>query len=274
MATAAGIAVAPCVVTGFDLGGPAGTRWAVILGTAAVLVAVHVLAGGLVRLLAPARSCAACLGLALLAPLLLVAEPVALWLAVRLGHRFGLPVELSGVGPTVVAALVVMLVGVTVRQSWHLLVGRDPGGDAALGVVRHLLAAAGLGLALAVLDRAELADGPGWRQLLTLLVLGAVLGLKFTRLSLPGHGPLPRTAAGLVVATIGNTLKLWLVSWLSTWFDLPLSIAGFGTFVLAAVLVALVMLPTSVARRHPEDGGGPSLPGAMAEPYGWIPPGF
>ncbi|GAA1398419.1 hypothetical protein GCM10009639_36920 [Kitasatospora putterlickiae] len=272
VATAVGLAVAAAVVAGFDLGGPPANGCAAVLGAAALLVAVHAAGGALVRRLPPDRSCASCLGALLLVPALLAAEPVALWLAVRLADGLGLSARLSGPGATVVAAVVVMLVGVTVRHLWSVLADRDGDGSALRDVARHLLAVAGLTLVVAVLDGTALAHGPGWRQLLTLVALGAVLGPKFSRLSLPGRGVRLRSAAGLAVATAGNLLKLWLVTWLSTWMALPLSIAGFAAFAVAALLVAVVMLPTSVAARRAADPGGPPLPGAMAELYGRPPP--
>ncbi|MER7705781.1 hypothetical protein ABTX81_23165 [Kitasatospora sp. NPDC097605] len=272
VATAVGLTVAAAVVAGFDLGGPPANRGAAVLGAAGLLVAVHAAGGALVRRFPPDRSCASCLGALLLVPVLLAAEPAALWLAVRLAGGLGLPAGLSGPGATVVAAVVVMLVGVTVRQLWSVLADHDGDGAALRGVARHLLAVAGLALVVAVLDGAVLANGPGWRQLLTLVALGAVLGPKFSRLSLPGRGVRLRSAAGLAVATAGNLLKLWLVTWLSTWMELPLSLAGFAAFAAAALLVAVVMLPTSVAGRWAADPGGPSLPGAVAELYGRLPP--
>ncbi|MFE7561468.1 hypothetical protein [Kitasatospora sp. NPDC057500] len=272
VATAVGLAVAAAVVAGFDLGDPPANRCAAVLVAAVLLVAVHAAGGALVRRFPPDRSCASCLGALLLLPALLAAEPVALWAAVRLAGGLGLSAGLSGPGATVVAAVVVMLVGVTVRHLWSVLADRDGDGSALRGVARHLLAVAGLALVVAVLDGTALADGPGWRQLLTLVALGAVLGPKFSRLSLPGHGVRLRSAAGLAVATVGNLLKLWLVTWLSTWMELPLSIAGFGTFAVAALLVAVVMLPTSVAGRRAADPGGPPLPDAVAELYGRLPP--
>ncbi|MFF8772562.1 hypothetical protein [Kitasatospora sp. NPDC015120] len=274
VATAAGLAVAAAVVAGFDLGDGPAARCAVVLGAAALLVAVHAAGGALVRRSPTDRSCAFCLGTLLLFPLLLAAEPAALWLAVRLAGALGLAARPAGPGATVVAAVVVVFVGMTVRHLWSVLADRDGDGAALRGVARHLLAVAGLALVVALLDGAAQADGPGWRQLLTLVALGAVLGLKFSRLSLPGFGVRPRAAAGLAVATVGNPLKLWLVSWLSTWMELPLSLAGFGTFAVAAVIVAVVMLPTSVASgRDAADPGGPFRPGAVAELYGLLPPG-
>ncbi|MFF2350996.1 hypothetical protein ACFVVL_14555 [Kitasatospora sp. NPDC058115] len=273
VATAVGLAVAAAVVAGFDLGGRPAARCAGVLGAAVVLVAVHAAGGALVRRFPADRSCAFCLGAALLVPLLLAAEPAALWLAVRLAGGLGLAARLSGPGATVVAAVVVVLVGVTVRHLWSVLADRDGDGQALRGVARHLLAVAGLALVVALLDGASQANGPGWRQLLTLVALGAVLGLKFSRLSLPGFGVRLRSAAGLVVATAGNLLKLWLVTRLGSRLELPLSLAGFGTFAVAAVIVAVVMLPTSVASgRDTADPGDPFPPGATAEPYGPPPP--
>ncbi|MFF2659753.1 hypothetical protein ACFVUH_20625 [Kitasatospora sp. NPDC058032] len=273
VATAVGLAVAAAVVAGFALGGPPADRCAAVLGAAVLLVAVHAAGGALVRRLPAGRSCASCLGALLLVPMLLAAEPAALWLAVRLADGLGLSAGLTGPGATLVAAVVVMLVGVTVRHLWSVLADRDGDGAALRGVARHLLAVVGLGLVVAALDGAALANGPGWRQLLTLVALGALLGPKFSRLSLPGRGVRLRSAAGLTVATAGNLLKLWLVTWLSTWMQLPLSIAGFGAFAVAALIVAVVMLPTSVAGRRAADPGGPSLAGAVAELYGRLPPG-
>ncbi|MER5352309.1 hypothetical protein ABT093_18515 [Kitasatospora sp. NPDC002551] len=274
VATAVGLAVAAAVVAGFELGGPPMAGCAAVFGAAVLLVAVHSAGGALVRRFPAGRSRAFCLRALLLLPLLLAAEPAALWLAVRLAGGVGLSAGPAGPGATVVAAVVVMLVGVTVRHLWSVLADRDGDGTALRGVARHLLAVAGLALVVAVLDGATQANGPGWRQLLTLVALGAVLGPKFSRLSLPGRGVRLRSAAGLAVATTGNLLKLWLVSWLSTWMELPLSIAGFGAFAAAALIVAVVMLPTSVADRRAADPGGASLSGAMAELYGPLPPGL
>ncbi|MFE6866676.1 hypothetical protein ACFVFS_08970 [Kitasatospora sp. NPDC057692] len=276
VATAVGLAVAAAVVAGFDLGGPPANRCAAVLGAAVLLVAVHAAGGALVRRLRADRSHVPCLRALLLVPLLpllLAAEPAALWLAVRLAGWLGLSTGRAGAGATVVAAVVVMLVGVTVHHLWSVLADRDGDGSALRGVARHLLAVAGLAVVVAVLDGAALANGPGWRQLLTLVALGAVLGPKFSRLSLPGRGVRLRSAAGLAVATAGNLLKLWLVTWLSTWMELPLSIAGFGAFAAAALIVGVAMLPTSVAGRRAADPGRVFLPGAPAELHGRLPPG-
>ena len=57
-----------------------------------------------------------------------------------------------------------------------------------------------------------------------------------------------------------GALKLWLLSWLSTWMDLTLQISGFWTFVGTACLLVVLTGPIRLIERltrRPEPEEGP-----------------
>lgn len=176
----------------------------------------------------------------------LALAPVVLWLSVRLCESLGLPVRLSGLWPTIFAAVLGALISTAVGDLLRLPTGRLRILRALRFLATYLLPMVGLWLTVTWLDNTTLGAGDGQQQVFVLVVL-AVL---FARLAFEVSAPL----VTLVLMLVINVFKLWLLTWLSGWMVLPLQISGFWTFVLAALIVTIVTLPNEwlKPRRPPE----------------------
>jgi uncharacterized membrane protein YvlD (DUF360 family) len=240
LVASAGILLATQVVARARLDGPWGQR----IGALALAACVYLCGPRLPALVAGRmrRTGPGCGTLLLRLPGALVLGPVMLWVAGELCRGAGLELRISGFWPLLVAAVVLVAaesyLGTLIRVGTRD--GREEG--AAGPVVLTLAAALGLWLAALALPGARLADGPWWRQLLTLLVLGWLFALNpkvpvpFLRILTSRSGPFL-----FVVGVCVNALVLWAVTWFSTGLRLPMHIGGVGGFLLAALLVTALM---------------------------------
>ncbi|GAB3757973.1 phage holin family protein [Microlunatus parietis] len=154
-----------------------------------------------------------------------VVAPLAFWLGTTAARTVGLPVQLDGFWPTVLAALIVEAVRKALPQR------RPAPRRIALWLVRLLLPAVGIALAVLIVPGFDLAPGPWFRQALAVLVLGLLSQLITLWVQVPFVTVLLRVA--------GNAVKLWAVSWLSGWSNLPLHVDGFWPLVLAAMIFSV-----------------------------------
>jgi len=164
--------------------------------------------------------------------------PVALHLSVRLCEALGLPVRLSGFGATVIAAWVILGLCPVLTYVLRAPTGRIPALQAVYVLVRQALVLSGLLLAARVLDGVRVTAGPEWRQLLVLAVLTVLFTLLAFEFSAPG--------LTLLFLVTFSALKLWLLSWLSTWMDPALQISGFWTFLGTALFIVALTWPIRV----------------------------
>jgi len=170
-----------------------------------------------------------------------VVTPAVLWLSVWLCGVLGLPVQLSGFWPTVVAALVVAA-GRRIPLWLFGLVGPAQARKAAAWALGECAAiTGGLLLAVAMLEGVWLESGPGEQQLLTLVVLAVLFSFVELDLAIP-------LVAAVAAMLLVNSLTLWLLSWFSTGMDIMLKISGFWTLVLVAAIVTIATLPIRIAR--------------------------
>lgn len=179
------------------------------------------------------------IGIAIRVVVIVVLGPLLLWASVRLGRDLDLPVRLTGFGTLVVASLVVYAIAAVCQGLLALATKTGRAGGSVRVIARYVLCLCGLWFAVAVLGGVRLDSGSGGRQSLALVVVAALILLTtgwFT-LSLPVPG---LVAVGVVVL---NALRLWLVSWLSTWMEPTLGISGFWTFLLTALIISVLMWP-------------------------------
>ena len=172
--------------------------------------------------------------------LLLLGAGLALWLGAAVARAGGLDVHLTP-GGAVVAALVVLLVAMatTALAAWaaspHRILRAAVGACVAAGLV------GGLWLVESLLPGARFEPDENLAEsVLTLALLAGAFQLVRIDLRIP--------YATTVIRVIVNGLELWLVSWVSTGLLVTLHIAGFWTFLAAAVIV-------TAATRAGEFGG-------------------
>ena len=128
-------------------------------------------------------------------------------------------------------------------------------GETFLGLIvaaEVTLLLAGLLLAERLFEGVQVESGPRWQQLLLLTVVAVLFSYVNPDFNLPGLTTLFLVALG--------ALKLWLLSWLSTWMDLTLQISGFWTFVGTACLLVVLTGPIRLIERltrRPEPEEGP-----------------
>ncbi|GAA4933528.1 hypothetical protein ACFPM3_04585 [Streptomyces coeruleoprunus] len=273
-ATALGVWVACLLVVDFRLTGSAARQPAAVALTAAVATAVVLVvtwpAGRLLRkaavkaqrgmarepdwnaseweFFAPMRRYMVIMTLSIL--LQLVADTVVfllgLWAGVRLSAEAGLPVELSGQAPTVVAGVVAGAVASAALAVFGLFLKRSAAAarGALAGVV---LGVAGVALAAWLLDGVRLGAAPLWQQVLLLVAVVCVMRLapRFT-LTLPVPG-----LASLVLVSI-RALVLWAVLQAVPFMEPRLYVDGFWPLVGVAAFVWVVEWPTRLAEARGE----------------------
>ncbi|MFC7622032.1 hypothetical protein [Microlunatus sp. GCM10028923] len=150
--------------------------------------------------------------------------PLAFWLGTSASRAVGLPVQVDGFWATVLVALIME----AVRRS---LPWRPALRPFVLWLVRPLLPAVGIALAILIVPGFDLAPGPLFQQALAVLVLGRLSQLITLWLRVPFITLLLRVA--------GNAVKLWALTWLSGWSSVPLHVDGFWPLVLAALIVSV-----------------------------------
>ncbi|WP_175410484.1 phage holin family protein [Streptomyces sp. TRM64462] len=194
---------------------------------------------------------------------------LALWAGVRLAGGVGLPVEVSGAGPVVVAGLVVGAVSSTAAGllgAARRRTGRGAGaGRAAARVAARLghvaLGVAGLALAAALMDGVRLGGpGPVWRQALLLTAVVCVVQLA-PRLSL--SLPVPGVTSLFLVAV--QALVLWAALQAAPYMEPRLYVDGFWPLVGTAALLWAVDGPARLAAARAEAAHRP--PPAPVDPF-------
>ena len=155
-------------------------------------------------------------------------SPLALWVATLGAHAVGLPVEPLGGWPVVVAAVLAHAVASAIAPVRAWLSGRRRVRRAIAHCAGGVLVVAALWLADVLLADVRI-DAGGYPVPLVLVVLAALFCYQDVEL----RAPFLTTA--LRLAVLG--LKLWATSWMSTMLVFSLHIAGFWTFVLAAVVL-------------------------------------
>lgn len=185
-----------------------------------------------------------------------VLAPAVLWLSVWLCDALGLSVRLSGFWPTVIVAVVVAAAARMVGWIPALFLGRRRARTAIRALAAYACILAGLWLAVAVLGDVRLESGPGELQVLAMVVFTALFALVDLQVTAPG--------LTMVAALAINGLKLWLLSWLSTWMDITLRISGFWTFVLAALMLTIAIWLARLGRSAQPQ---PQAPDPILDPF-------
>jgi hypothetical protein len=183
--------------------------------------------------------------------IVLLIPPLPFWFSVKVCQSLGLPVDVDGIWPTVVGALVVDSVSIVPGFVVKVLTTRGRG-DLTGGMLLRLTLSLGvLWVVVLVFEGAGFDTGPWWRQLLVTVALTPVFHIVNLRINLTLGTP--AAVAGLPLlfgyGVAVNGLMLWLVSWISTGMHPTLRIGGFTTYLLAAMLATAVMW-TASARLH------------------------
>ncbi|CAM5563948.1 hypothetical protein [Streptomyces avidinii] len=190
---------------------------------------------------------------------LLTVYPLALWAGVRICAAVGLPARLTGLWPVFLSGLLVAAVATT-AATFFALFRRRTGRAAARSLAAVLLNAAGLALALLVLDGVHLDAAPGWRQALALCAVASLFMLPRITLSLP----VPGIASIVLVAY--HCLLLWLICAAFAFADPGLHIDGFRQLAGAAAIMWAAEWPARLAVRRAQ--------GAAARPAPLLPDPF
>ncbi|MET9324122.1 hypothetical protein ABZX75_28725 [Streptomyces sp. NPDC003038] len=185
--------------------------------------------------------------------------PLALWAGVRICAAVGLPAQLTGLWPVFVSGLVVATVAKTAQIFFALFRGRTRRRAAVRWLAAVVLNAAGLALAVLLLDGVRLEAAPAWRQSVTLCAVVCLFMLPRVTLSLPVPG-----AASLVLVAY-HCLILWLICQVLPLTEPRLSIEGFWQLAGAAAIMWAVEWPARLATRHAQAATQP--PPALPDPF-------
>lgn len=284
---AAGVAVAALLVVDFRLTGSAGRRILVIAlvaaFTSAVVWAVLSLTALLMRpslrrarellteepdlwgsdreFFAPVRRLMFLGVLQTLVNLLvlLTVYPLALWAGVRICGAAGLSARLTGLWPAFVSGLLVAAVATTVGTFFSLF-RRRTSRAAARSLAAVLLNAAGLALAMLLLDGVRLDSAPGWRQALALCAVASLFMLPRVTLSLP----VPGVASIILVAY--HCLVLWLICAAFALMDPRLHADGFWQLAGAAAIMWAAEWPARLAVGRAQGAAGQPAP-VLPDPF-------
>ncbi|WP_405435114.1 hypothetical protein OG373_40720 [Streptomyces avidinii] len=192
---------------------------------------------------------------------LLTVYPLGLWAGVRICAAAGLPARLSGLWPVFVSGLLVAVVATTAGTFLGLFRRRRAGrAAAARSLAAVLLNAAGLALAVLVLDGVRLDAAPGWRQALALCAVASLFMLPRITLSLP----VPGIASIVLVAY--HCLVLWLTCAAFAFVEPRLHADGFRQLAGAAAIMWAAEWPARLADRRAQ--------GAAAQPAPLLPDPF
>jgi hypothetical protein len=179
-----------------------------------------------------------------------VVTPVVLWLAVALCRLVGLSVTLpagaTGLGAVVVAGVVTDAVRAAVQRVTRWLTGPRRLRPAMRDLTELGLVLIGLWLAVRLLDGVDMAPAAAGSGPLVLVTLAAVYTRVNLWISVPG--------LFVLLLVVIAALKLWLVSWLSSWCAGTLQIDDVGALLVAASFLAVLTLPSRLAEARPRSG--------------------
>ncbi|GAA3801784.1 phage holin family protein [Streptomyces phyllanthi] len=283
------------VTRGVELDGPAGRQALTVLTMLAVSTLGHlpVLAvkhglPRLVRVDAVRRheGAVACLVTVVTVGAAVVMAPLLWWLAETVCALLDLPLRISGFWPFVVVALVDLLLGLALTALRGSLTskGRAQGAVGRLG--RLAVCFGVLWLLTSALGGVRLEADEWWRAVIAMVVsavLFSLLGTGFTLSHDLGWPDLRRLVLGVlpflaVGSLAGGALVLWLVSWFGTGLRPTLHVSGFGTFLSAGVITAVVLWAAGLPfflyglKRRGTDApqGGPRPLSVRATGFGYV----